>query len=379
MGKSIEIDGICNKRFSAVKDAFAANFADGLETGASFAVTIKGKYVVDIWAGWADEARTIPWEENTIVNTYSTTKVMTSLCALILADRGLLNLDAPVARYWPEFAGNGKEKILVRWLMSHSSGLSGFAKPIPGEALYDWEGIIKMLEEQEPWWEPGTRSGYHAITFGYLIGEIVRRITGKTLGTFFRDEVAIPLGADFHIGLAPEEDGRVADLILPPPIKRLPEPNSIAARSLLNPLVNPLNTRDRAWRAAEIPASNGHGNARSAARVGSLFSCRGELDGLRLISKEMIEKALETQQDNIDLVTGMPVKWGLGLGLPSKTFKTLNPHTFYWCGYGGSWLVMDVDAGMCFSYVMNKMENDTMNDTRTIRLRDTLFSVMQEV
>ncbi|GAJ14706.1 unnamed protein product, partial [marine sediment metagenome] len=196
MTNTVEIHGHCDQRFSSVKEAFAENFKSGEEVGASFAATIDGEFVVDIWAGYADAAETRPWERDTIVNVYSTTKVMTALCVLMLVDRGQLELDAPVALYWPEFAQAGKENLPVRYLLSHSAGLAGFSESIPIEALYDWDRIINMLAAQEPWWEPGTQSGYHAVTSGYLWGELVRRITGKTLGTFFREEVALPLKAD---------------------------------------------------------------------------------------------------------------------------------------------------------------------------------------
>jgi CubicO group peptidase (beta-lactamase class C family) len=379
MSKPIEIHGYCDPRFSAVKDAFAGNFNAGLEVGASFAVTIDGEYVVDLWGGYANVAQTTPWERDTITNVYSTTKVMTALCALILVDRGQLDLDAPVAYYWPEFAQAGKEKIIVRWLLSHSAGLSGFDEPLPLEALYDWDRITKVLERQGPWWEPGTRSGYHMVTFGYLVGELVRRISGKSLGAFFREEVAVPLGADFHIGLAEEHEARVAELIPPPPVEFPPiDPNSIAARTAFNPPIMP-GYSDRAWRAAEIPSSNGHGNARSAARVGSLLACGGELDGLRLLSQATIDRAVEEQSTGIDLMMGVPMRWGLGFGLANEKLHYLNPRAFYWGGYGGSWLEMDPDAGMCFAYVMNKLEIAPDGDKRMLALRNALLSCMEKM
>jgi len=376
MKKPANIHGYCDQRFSAVKDAFAENLESGSDVGASFAVTIDGEYVIDLWGGYSDAAQTTPWEQDTITNVYSTTKVMTALCALILVDRGQLDLDAPVADYWPEFAQAGKDKIIVRWLLSHSAGLSGFNEPLPLEALYDWNGIAQILAHQEPWWEPGTRSGYHMVTFGYLVGELVRRISGKSLGDFFRDEVAIPLEADFHIGLAQEHDAHVAELIPPPPMELPPiEPGSIAGKTLFNPPIIPAYS-DRAWRAAEIPSSNGHGNAHSAARVGSVLACGGELDGLRLLSRATIDRAIEEQFNDIDLVMGVPIRWGLGFGLASENLPYLNPRAFYWGGFGGSWLEMDPDARMCFSYVINKLEAGP-GDQRMIALRNALFSAIK--
>src|SRR6201996_5257602 len=210
------MSGFADEKFQSVADAFQANLDNGTDVGASFAATVEGELVVDLWGGWADEARTRPWEKDTIINVYSTTKTMTALTALLVADRGLIDFDAPVARYWPEFAANGKERVKVSHLMSHSAGLSGWKEPISKEDLYDWDKATSLLAAQAPYWEPGTQPGYHALTQGYLVGEVVRRITGRTLGTFFRQEVAEPLGADFHIGLPASEDDRVADLIPPP-------------------------------------------------------------------------------------------------------------------------------------------------------------------
>ncbi len=377
MTSKADIHGYCDQNFLAVKDVFAENFESGSEAGASFAVTINGEYVVDIWGGYADAALTKPWERDTITNVYSTTKIMTTLCALILIDRGLLDLDARVADYWPEFAQAGKENIPVRWVLSHSAGLPGFNEPLSLETLYDWEKIIQLLERQEPWWEPGTRSVYHMVTFGYLVGELVRRISGKSLGTFFRDEVALPLGADFHIGLAEEHDARVAEMIPLPPMEPPPiEPGSMIAKIFFNTPIIPAYS-DRAWRAAEIPASNGHGNARSAARVGSLLACGGELDGLRLLSQATIDRAIEEQFSEVDPAIGLLIRWGLGFGLVvNERLPCLNPRAFYWGGLGGSWLEMDPDAEMCFSYVMNKLEV-LPEDKRMLALRNALFSVMR--
>lgn len=379
MAGQFEIHGFCDDRFREVEERFARNFELGLELGASFAATIDGEYVVDLWGGYANEAGTVPWERDTITNVYSTTKVMTALCVLILVDRGLLDLDAPVADYWPEFSQGGKGRIPVRWILSHSSGLSGFGEPLSLEALYDWERIIKVLERQKPWWEPGTRSGYHAVTFGYLLGELVRRVTGKTLGGFFRDEAAVPLGADFHIGLPVEHEGRVAEMtklsqMLPGNI----DPESIAGRTLLNPSFTPGHS-NRAWRAAEIPASNGHGNARSVARVGSLLACGGSLEDRFYLSKATILKAIEEQINGMDLVLGMPIHWGLGVGLAGENEKVpfLSPRSFYWAGLGGSWIEMDLDTRSCFSYVMNRLQLSLTGDQRMNSLREAFFAGMR--
>jgi CubicO group peptidase (beta-lactamase class C family) len=225
---SAVVHGFAHECFAAARDAFAASLASGDDVGASFCATLEGETVVDLWGGYADEAKTRPWEKDTIVNVYSTTKTMAALTALLLADRGELDFDAPVAAYWPEFAANGKRAITIRHLMSHASGLSGWREPFTGSDLYDAERAAQLLAAQAPLWEPGAASGYHVYTFGFLIGEVVRRITGKTLGTVFREEIAEPLHADFWIGLPGSEDPRVADLIpMPLPtnfdVSRVPE------------------------------------------------------------------------------------------------------------------------------------------------------------
>jgi CubicO group peptidase (beta-lactamase class C family) len=376
----VEVQGYCDEKFTAVKEAFRKNFSDDLEVGASFAATVDGKFVVDIWGGYADEARTRPWDKDTIVNVYSTTKNMAAICALMLVDRGLLDVDAPVIKYWPEFGQAGKEKIQVRYLLSHQSGLAGWDEPFPVEGLYDWNRMIKLLEKQEPMWEPGKQWGYHALTFGYLLGELVRRITGKTIGTFFREEVAVPLKADFHIGVPEEADRRVSKLIPPPVLKRGDsgyievDPKSVQGRVMMNPINSAETSWERAWRAAEIPAANGHGNARSLARVGAAIACGGELDGVRLMGLPTIDKALEEQSYDTDLVTQGRIRYGLGFGLTSKEMPiSPNPRTLYWGGWGGSSMVMDLDARCSWGYAMNKMAAG-LEDMRGANMAQALYA-----
>ncbi len=382
MATSVEVQGHCDARFAAVRDAFANNFREGREVGASFAATVDGEFVVDIWAGHADAARTRPWERDTIVNVYSTTKVMPAIAALILVDRGSIDLDAPVAKYWPEFAQAGKEKLPVRYLFSHMSGLAGFETPITLETLYDWDECTSLLAAQAPWWEPGTQCGYQAMTHGYLLGELVRRVTGRSLGTFFREEVAQPLGADFHIGLDASLDARVGELI-PPPEEgwaEEPEPGSIGAK-LGNPAVGDAlvaASRTRAWRAAEIPAVNGHGNARSVARIASAMACGGAVDGVRLMARETVDQAIEEQIEDFDLtVPEMRVRYGLGFALRCDSIWMPNlgpsPRAFFWGGYGGSFCVMDPDARVSYGYVMNRMLNEWTGGFRSDPLAAALY------
>jgi CubicO group peptidase (beta-lactamase class C family) len=350
------LDGRCNARFDSLRELFAAKLESGEDLGASLALNIDGEMVVDLWGGWADEARTAPWGENTITNVFSTTKCMTSLAALVLVDRGELDLDANVAAYWPEFAANGKAGIKVRQLMSHTSGVSGWERPVTIDDLYDWDKSTALLAAQAPWWEPGTASGYHALTYGHLIGEVVRRITGKRLGEFVASHIAEPLGADFHIGLSPSDFHRVANLVPPPAVAQAPsaepmqlDPNSVAFKTTTNPAMSVETTWTEGWRRADFGAGNGHANARSLARIQSAVACGGEVDGVRLLSPRTIEQIFEVQFNAIDLVLGFPMKWGIGYGLAPEG------RVCSWGGYGGSLMVIDADRRITFAYVMNKM------------------------
>jgi CubicO group peptidase (beta-lactamase class C family) len=323
--------------------------------------------VVDLWGGYIDEEHSAPWERDTITNVWSTTKTMTALCALMLADQGELDFHAPVARYWPEFREAGKADVEVRHLMSHTAGLPGWDEPMAVEDLYDWEKATALLAAQEPWWEPGTQSGYHAVTQGYLVGEVVGRIAGESVGTFFAKEVAEPLGADFHIGLPAEADARVARVIPPPPENAAigDAASEIARRALSNPPLDARCTWEEGWRRAEIPAAGGHGNARSVATVQGVLACGGELDGVRLLSAAGCEVPLEEQSNGPDLVLGWPLRFGVGYGLMSPEMP-LSPseRAYFWGGYGGSIVVIDLDQRLCVAYVMNKMAGGTAGDFR---------------
>ena len=359
-----EVHGTCDDRFEAVRTTFASNLDAGLDVGASVAVFLDGEPVVDLWGGTIDDAGT-PWEQDTIINVWSTTKTMTALSALVLADRGELDVDAPVARYWPEFSAAGKEDVLVRHLMAHTAGLPGWDEPMAAEDLYDWEKATSLLAAQAPWWEPGTASGYHAVTQGYLVGEVVRRVAAETVGTFFAKEVAGPLGADFHIGTAAEHDARVATVIPPPALELTPDPSNLAVRALANPRLRAEQSWDVAWRRAEIPAAGGHGNARSVAAVQSVLACSGEARGVRLLSPEGCATVFREQVDGTDLVLGMPLRHGIGYGLPSEAVPlSASERACYWGGWGGSIVVVDLDARLVVAYVMNRMGEGTQGDLR---------------
>jgi CubicO group peptidase (beta-lactamase class C family) len=350
-----DLHGTCDERFGAVREALAETL-DGQDVGACAAVVHDGELVADLWGGYADENRTTPWQRDTIVNVWSTTKTMTALCALILADRGELDVTAPVARYWPEFAAAGKDGVLVSHLLSHTAGLPELTDPMVVADLYDWPLITSRLAAQAPAWAPGTAAGYHAVTQGYLVGEVIRRVTGTSLGAFFAAEVAGPLGADFHIGLPAEHDHRVAPVIPPPD----PEPygnemdGTEAGES--EPVkfelrANEANTT--AWRRAEIPAANGHGNARSVALVQSVLSGGGTAGGVRLLSSDGCALAWQEQYSGPDRVLGHDIRYGVGYGLMGGSC--------YWGGWGGSMVVIDRDARLTVAYAMNRMLDDDDN------------------
>ena len=375
-----QLEGIWDPRFEAVATTLSASLDAGTDVGASVAVVLDGDLVVDIWGGTVDEAGTAPWERDTITNVWSTTKTMTFLCALMLADQGELDFYAPVAKYWPEFKAADKEAVEVRHVMAHTAGLAGWTEPMTGEDLADWEKCTALLAAEEPWWEPGTASGYHALTQGYLIGEIVRRITGETIGTWFKKEVADPLGADFHIGLPPSEDERVSFVIPPPPFDvsaMAMEVSPMTLRVFTNPLIDATYPQHEWWRRSEIPAANGHGNARSVALVQSIIAGSGQARGTRLLSPAACEMIFDEQIHGIDLVLGLPNRFGMGYGLRNE-FMPIGPRACYWGGYGGSLIVMDLDARLTVCYVMNRMESGVQGDFRGANLMFAAAAALAE-
>jgi CubicO group peptidase (beta-lactamase class C family) len=362
-----DVQGTCEARFDGVRRALSDQLDRGDDVGASVAISLHGDPVVDIWGGYVDEAHTAPWERDTITNVWSTTKTMTFITALILHDRGELDFHAPVATYWPEFAAAGKEKVEVRHLMGHTAGLAGWDTPLVAQDLADWEKCTAALAAQAPWWEPGTASGYHAVTQGYLIGEVVRRITGESIGSWFAREVAKPLEADFHIGLSESEDHRVSNVIPPPPItandfgaSELPE---FLIKTFLNPPIDASMAHHDWWRRAEIPAANGQGNARSVAAVQSVIAGKGQARGVRLFSEKTAEVIFEEQAQGIDKCLGVPLHFGMGYGLANPDMP-IGPRTCYWGGYGGSVIIMDLETELTVCYVMNRMFPGLVGDLR---------------
>lgn len=366
-----DIKGYCEPRFGAVHEALA-RLLDKEDVGASVAVRVDGEPVVDLWGGYADAERSVRWERSTLACVNSTTKNMTALCALILADRGLLDLDAPVAAYWPEFAAAGKEGVLVRHVLSHTAGLPDLPGPRAVEEIYDWEGVTAELAARAPAWEPGTAAGYHALTFGFLVGEIVRRVTGRGIAEFFAQEVAGPLGADFHIGLPEGDDHRVAPLVPPPSMtdeyaaSAPPGPDG-ARRESAGVTVRVKDVNSPAWRRALLPAVNGFGNARSVALVQSVLANRGTAGGVRLLSARGCEPAWQEVFSGPDRVLGTPMSWTAGFGKFGNTFG--------WGGWGGSLVVSDPDARMTVAYVMNQMiDRDVQEDDRGMEIVMAVYS-----
>ena len=378
LASDVRVDGTNEPRFSPVRDALLENFAGGDEIGAAVSVCIDGKTVVDLWGGHQDAARTKPWERDTIVCMMSVAKGVSALCAHMLVDRGLLDLDKPVAHYWPEFAQAGKEGVLVRWILDHRAGVPVCDAAPPG-SLFDFGAIVKALEVQKPLWPPGTQPCYHTLTFGHLVGELVRRLTGKSIGTFVREEISGPLGLDYQISLRPDEEVRCADFIQASHgtvvAKAQTEPDSMLGRAwkMVGPAGRDLNSHD--WRLAEIPSGNGHGNARAVARLFGALALGGELDGVTLLSRETLGRAIEEQWYDRELMGNHVFHMGLGFirNSPGEAELGPNPDAFGHGGAGGSVGFADMNENLGFSYSMNNMHAGIDLGPRCGRLVEAVY------
>ena len=383
------IEGEVDKRFENVRKAFAENFEQRGELGAAACILIDGKPVVDLWGGHVDKEKTKPWKRDTLVNVYSTTKGMTSTCAHRLIDQGKLDPDEPVAKYWPEFAQAGKQDLPVRYVLSHRAGLAAVKKVLSEDALFDWNTMTAALAEQEPWWQPGTKHGYHALTIGWLVGEVIRRITGKGLGKYFREEIAEPLKLDCHIGLDAAHDARVSDLLAAPPpgpdepnlfAEAMKEPEGATAKAFLNPpvLTKPNLVNTRSWRGAQIGAANAHTTARSLARLYGSLARGGEVDGYRVVRHEALERFYAEQSYGPDQVLmQMPTRFSMGFML-SQPGAMFGPHrkAFGHPGAGGSLGFADPQARIGFGYTMNQMANGLLIDARASALIDAFYAAL---
>ncbi|MEU1087505.1 serine hydrolase domain-containing protein [Streptomyces sp. NPDC005892] len=375
------VEGTSTARFEPVRAALAAHLDSGEELGASIAVDVDGVMEVDLWGGHTDEARTVPWREDTVVNLWSTTKTLTNLAALVLVDRGVLDLHRPVAHYWPEFAAEGKQDIEVRHVLAHTSGLSGWQQPFTMDQLYDRQAASARLAAQAPWWKPGSASGYHVQTQGQLVGELVRRVSGRTLTEFVDTEIATPSRADVQIGAREADWPRIAELVAPAPLSGMPaglDPDGIFVRTLLGSPARDEHVDTPEWRRAELGAVNGHGNARGMARALSMISRRGEVNGVRVLSEETVEKVFDVQADGVDLFLGVPVRWGVGFALADTRTMPHMPtgRICFWVGRGGSLVMMDLDRRLTFSYTMNRLGDGLLGSERTHSYIRHVYEVM---
>lgn len=378
----MSVNGTSEARFSSVREALADELSTGNELGGAIAVDLNGELVLDLWGGHRDAAQTLPWERDTIVNVWSTTKEVTALAVLLLVDRGLIDLDAPVAQYWPEFAQNGKDGILVRHLMSHTSGVSGWDRPWTVEDMYDWDKSVAQLARQAPWWEPGTASGYHANNQGHLLGELVRRVSGLPLKAFVAAEIAGPLEADLQIGAREDDDHRIAEIVFKPtrPIDpSLVDMDSIPIRTFTGPVAEAGLANTAPWRRADMGALNGHTNARALVRALSVIS-RGSVDGVSL-SPNTIDRIFEEQASGPDLVLGAPLRWGIGYGLPEPAtiaYLPTDERVCFWGGWGGSLTAMFPDRGLTISYVMNRMGRGVIGSDRSERYFRAILAALDD-
>ncbi len=373
-----EISGFCEARFRPLETAFRANFADGLELGASLGVTHRGRTVVDLWGGWADIEQTQPWRDDTVVIVTSTTKILLITAVLMLVDRGLIELDAPVARYWPQFAQGGKAGVTLRDALTHQGGVPGWDPPVAFEALEDWEAITERVAAEPHWFDGQRRVVYHAFTYGFLLGEVIRRVDGRRPARFVAEEITGKAGADFQIGLQSKSDlSRLAQVRPPEQAPPEPPPGSVLAR--LRQSVMPGDPTRWERLSADIPASNGYANGRSIARVCAILAMGGELDGQRFLSRQLIEEAAREQVFGDCPYLG-PLRLGLGFGLHSSFWPAPSPTCFHWGGYGGSWGLMDMSTGVSLGYAPNNFLVDLEDvSPRLKRFSDTLAALLPDL
>ncbi|MBP2335006.1 CubicO group peptidase (beta-lactamase class C family) [Saccharothrix coeruleofusca] len=363
-----EPSGTTSASFEPVRDAVADQLRRGAEVGLSLVVDVDGEKVVDLWGGHRDAARTQPWQRDTITNVWSITKTVTSLAALLLVDSGELDPHAPVARYWPEFAARGKREVEVRHLLSHTSGVSGLAHPARLEDLYDVRAAAARMAAQEPWWRPGTASGYHVLNYGHLVGELVHRLTGLSLREFVDRHIAAPLGADFRIGVREADLDRVSDVIAPATDfdPSALDHRTVAHKTFTGPPFDAGAANTPAWRAADLGAANGHGNARSVTEVLAPISRAGDAERGRLLKPRTAELIFQEQSNGTDLVNGLHLRWGIGYALADPRTAAWIPEgrVAFWGGWGGSMAIMDLDRRVTIGYVMNNMGADILGSAR---------------
>jgi CubicO group peptidase (beta-lactamase class C family) len=370
-----EIAGFADPRFSRVKDAFAANFAEGLERGARFSLVEAGEVVVDLWAGHADRQLARPFDQHTLTSVFSVTKALAALMIARLVDQGRLSYGQPVAEVWPEFGQAGKGAITVEQALSHQAGICGFAEPMEASLWFDWRAICARLEAMAPLWPPGSACGYHAITVGYLTGEIFRRVDGRSLARAFREDIARPHGLDIWIGVPESEDHRVADLQRPPGLPEFGEVNEPTRLAFLTPWASPAGRNLAEWRRAEIPSVSGHGTALSLARLLGALADGGKLDGTEVLSPGMIAEAARERIRGQDLVLPFHMSWGAAF-MRNETEKPWGPglSTFGHSGWGGACAFADPERRLGGAYVMNRQGTALMGDPRPKRLIEAAYA-----
>ncbi|MBB3890655.1 CubicO group peptidase (beta-lactamase class C family) [Phenylobacterium haematophilum] len=372
-----EIHGLCPERFSGVRAAFEDNFAAGQELGARFSLVERGELVVDLWAGFADRQRAKPFDERTLTPVFSTTKAIAALLIARLVDAGKLDYAQRVADVWPEFAQAGKAAITIEQVMSHQEGLSGFPDEMEPSLWFDWDAVCAKLAAMAPLWPPGTASGYHPITFGYLAGEIFRRVDGRTMGTALREDLARPFGLDLWIGLPDAEHGRVADLQRPNGLPNFGEINAATKAAFLTPWSSPAGRGQAEWRRIEIPSANGHATAPALARLIGALANDGWLDGETILSPALIAEASRERIHGQDLVLPFVMSWGAGF-MRNSAVKVWGPgeQTFGHSGWGGSCAFADPETGLAGAYVMNKQSTDLIGDARAKRLIEAAYAAL---
>ncbi len=387
---AVEVNGYCDPAFEPVREVFLNNFKTRRENGAAVSLVLNERKVVDLWAGWADFKRQKLWQKDTLANIYSATKGITAICAMRLMDEGRLDPDRPVISYWPEFAKKGKRYITVRMLLNHTAGMVGIRKRLPGAAIYDWQKMTTAYARQAPWWPPGTKHGYHAFSFGWLVGEVIRRITGMSVGQYLHREICSPLDLDLHIGLPGKEHARSATMIMlrSPSIHKdalrfagalITGINGPTGSAFTNPPSIITGVNSRQWRCAEIPSANGQGTARSLAKIYGVLAAGGRQKGVQVLSPSAIDRCCQEEVAGRDEVLKLSTRFGPGFMLnqdnPSGNFGP-GRRSFGHPGAGGSIGFADPEAGMGFGYVMNKMDSYILVDPRAKRLIDAAYTCL---
>ncbi|KAL2862430.1 serine hydrolase domain-containing protein [Aspergillus lucknowensis] len=384
------IQGHCDPHFAPVRDILAQNLSSEKELGASICVSIHGKPVIDVWGGHATPARDRPWEQDTIVPVWSISKTITALAALLLIDRGQLDPDDPVAKYWPAFDTEDKRPILVRHLLAHTAGLPSWEPEIDFDTLFNVPLATEKLLSQKPWWEPGSVSGYHLISHGHLLNGLIERVAGKPLGEFVREELSLPRGADFHMGITDEKEwARIGELLPAPEIPRealeaaakAPGGPSIAVRAFMGFRMQAAYSATPEFRRSGIGSIGGFSNAKGFNRILDIITLGGEVDGVRYLKPETVDLIFQTQTEGPDLILGDNLKMGIGFGLANGTVDWMptGRRVCFWGGWGGSLAVMDLDRGVTFTYAMNRMEQGTLGNSNAHAYIKAVYKVLDGI